>query len=223
MPKNAQTLTIAPEVKAWRDTIKPLKRLGIGLYDQQLWCWGYDIRQTGNLFLRYGFAQYRQDKSCGGTTYTLQLPGGVILRLWAANLVYFDARVGAVHLKRYEFEPRLMPIHHELPYATPVDSIIPQSADECLAAARLAVGCMRWIARYERWVIETAGVAHREASIAAWKQNVVFPIASNEMASLWDESAAAIEAYADARVSDPSGEIIRGTDAKNGVPPSAIP
>jgi hypothetical protein len=201
MPKKPSALVIAPEVKAWRETIKPLKRLGISLYDQQLWCWGYDIRQQGNLLLRYGFAQYRQDKSCGGTAYTVHLPENAVLRLWGGSLVYHDRTLGALHLKRYEFEPRLMPVQYELSYATPENSTIPQNADECLMAARLAARCMCWTAEYERWVVETAGLAHREASVQPWKQNTVFPIAPSEMSALWDECAAAIEIYAAARVS----------------------
>lgn len=200
MPKRQSAPILAHEIKAWRDTVKPLKRLGISLFDQQLWCWGYDIRQQGNLFLRYGFAQYRQDKSCGGTAYTLRMTDGAVLRLWGGNLIYQDAALGALHLKRYEFEPRLMPVQYELSYRTPENSATPQSADECLCAARLAAGCMRWIAGYERWVLETGGQAHREAAVQAWKQNAVFLIAVDEMAALWDESAAAIERYVAARV-----------------------
>jgi hypothetical protein len=195
MSKKQATLPLAPELKAWRDMIKPLKRLGISLYDQQLWCWGYDIRQRGNLLLRYGFAQYRQDKSCGGTTYTLQMPGDTVLRLWGGNLVFYKAELGALHLKRYEFEPRLMPVQYELSYATPEQSAFAQTAEECMNAAHLAGECMRWIAGYERWVIETAGWAHRQAAVQAWKQNAVFLIAAEQMAALWDESADAVTAY----------------------------
>jgi hypothetical protein len=195
MPKNSPIPTLAPEVKAWRDLVKPMKRYGISLLNQQIWCWGYDIREGGNALLRYGFVQFRQEKSCGGSVYSLQLDDGALLRLWGGNVLYHVEGVGALHLKRYEFEPRLMPYGYVLSYAPPEGSGTPQDGEACGRAAQLASACMGWIADYERWVLATVGYEHRHRSVQVWKQNALFLIQVEQMAVLWDEYARGIAAY----------------------------
>ncbi len=195
MPKKTLLPPLAPAVKAWRDTIKPLKLLGISLFDQQLWCWGYDIRQAGNLLLRYGFTQYRQDKSCGGTAYSINLDDGGLLRLWGGNVGFHLDGLATLHLKRYEFEPRLLPRESVMSFAPPDTSGFAVTPADCLRAAQLGASCMRWIAGYERWVVGTVGIDHRGQAVKAWKQNAVFLIDAEQMSALWDESAVALERY----------------------------
>ena len=183
------------EVQAWRGIIKSHKRIGMALLDQQFWCWGYDIREAGNLFLRYGFEQYRQPKESGGTYYTLQPTKGTVLRLWGANLVYRDVDHGVLHISRQWFEPRLLPDDYALSSDVPEASQAPNTPYDCIRAAHLAVRVMQWAANYERWVLETAGLAHRESAVQAWKANAVTLLPAETMGAEWERIAAAVDKY----------------------------
>jgi hypothetical protein len=190
MVRKTNTLPHNPALQAWRDLIKPMKRYGIALLDQQLWCWGYDIRQAENWLLRYGGIQYRQDKSCGGTVYTFESADQMLIRLWGGNVLCMIPSIGMLHLKRYEFEPRLMPLTYTLAYSLPTESTIPESSADIERAAMLAGACMRWIADYEGWILANAGLEHRQRSVKAWNQDAVFTIAPERMSELWADYAA---------------------------------
>jgi hypothetical protein len=173
------------EVLAWRTALKPMKRHGSALQDQQFWCWGFDIREQGNLFLRYGFNKYSQDKSCGGSVYSLVPTDGVSVRLWGGTLIYCDVRYGQLHIKRHDFEPRLLPEDYVPAYALPEGSHTADTAEACQRVAALASDCWRWIAAYERWVLDEAGLLHRQRAVSAWKSNAVMLIEAEQMAAMW--------------------------------------
>lgn len=183
------------EVQAWRGIIKSHKRVGMALLDQQFWCWGYDIREQGNLFLRYGFAPHHQPKESGGTLYTITPTDGTLLRLWGGNLIYRDARYGVLHFNRQLFEPRLLPDDYALSSDLPEGSEIPATPDDCARAAQLTAAVLRWNANYERWVLADAGLAYRERAVQAWKTNAVMLIAAEAMAAEWERIAAGVEGY----------------------------
>lgn len=183
------------EVQAWRSLIKAHKRVGMALLDQQFWCWGYDIREQGNLFLRYGFMPYHQAKERGGTLYTIMPTDDTLLRLWGGNLVYRDTRYGVLHFNRQLFEPRLLPDDYALSSDLPEGSMIPDSAEGCARAAALTTAVFGWIAIYERWVLDVAGLAHREAAVRAWKANAVMLIAAEAMAAEWERIGTGVGEY----------------------------
>jgi hypothetical protein len=183
-----QRAELPDEVRAWRETMRGLKRQGSALLDQQFWCWGCDIRHEENLFLSYGFTQTRASKDCGGTYYTICSTCGGVLRLWGGTAVYMDERLGALLIKRYDFEPRLLPVV-TMPDIPPDKGMLPAATDACARCSELVTAAWRWIADYERWVLDTAGLPHRSRSVSAWKQNAVILTPPEAMAAGWEAMA----------------------------------
>jgi len=172
-----------------------LRRDGRTLLHQQCWCWGADIRRDeGNLLLEYGFVRVRAVASTVGMTsrYTLTPSTGRRIQLWGWGLLYADAR-GALHLGRYQFTPTMA----QDPRAG-LDAFEPQQmtafhAPETLDQGRLSLLMLgeacRWIAEYEQWVLDRAGLDYRREVVGAWKKARV----SAERVSLaWRQLAARI-------------------------------
>lgn len=69
------------------------RRLARELLDQQLWCWGCDIRRPeGNLLLEYGFRAH-QPSAEGHSSTCYELSRDVVrtVLLWAFGASYLDA------------------------------------------------------------------------------------------------------------------------------------
>jgi hypothetical protein len=137
--------------------------------------------------------------------YTLTPATGRRIQLWGWGLLFADVR-GALHLGRYDFTPTVA----QDPRAG-LDAFEPQQmtafhAPETHDQARLALLMLaeacRWIAEYEQWVLDRAGLDYRREVVGAWKKAGV----SAERVSLaWRELAARIGACVDAERSEGSG------------------
>jgi hypothetical protein len=152
-----------------------LRRDGADLLNQQLWCWGYDIRRdAGNLLIAHGFERVpAPEGSSWRSAYHLTLEPGRGVSLWGFGMLYCDAEHGALFLKRFGFQPRLLPdavpprtcfIQEHLPAQR-----TPTTPSECREALLLLRDALEWIAAYETWVLDTAGCAHRQAALDAWR------------------------------------------------------
>ncbi|MDX2140744.1 MAG: hypothetical protein SF123_21855 [Chloroflexota bacterium] len=180
-----QRVELPEEVRVWRETMRGFKRQGAALLDQQFWCWGCDIRHEENLFLSYGFIQTRASKDCGGTHYTICPACGGVLRLWGGTAVYVDEQLGALMIKRYDFEPRLLP-SLIVPDLLPEKGVLPTTSTDFARCSALVAAVWGWIADYERWVLDAFGLPHRTRSVNAWKPNATLLIAPEAMAASWD-------------------------------------
>ena len=57
------------ESARWLGALNNVRKIGTTLLDQQLWCWGQDIRRTeGNALLAYGFTKHRPLEGKHGST-----------------------------------------------------------------------------------------------------------------------------------------------------------
>jgi hypothetical protein len=144
--------------------------------NQQCWCWGCDIRYpAGNLLLRHGATRLRpiEPRSGRSTAYHLQLDGGGGMVLWGFGLAIAPARGLAVLLLRYDPLPRL--IHEVVALRTvwaPSD-LPPYETTDSAPAWWSALAAFRWIASYERWVIEAAGPDWRRHCATSFSASVV--------------------------------------------------
>lgn len=161
-----------------RDVVLPktLRRPGQTLLHLQCWCWGADIRRAeGNLLLEYGFVCARTAAATVGTTsrYTLACSDGVRIQLWGWGLLYADVR-GAFFLGRYQFTPAAAGDPsagldafepHEL-----AGFRAPETPEQLRCQLAMLGDACRWIAEYERWVLDRVGLLYRRDVVGAWKK-----------------------------------------------------
>lgn len=156
-----------------------IKKLGAALLNQQLWCWGQDVRRlSGNALIEYGFeCQRPSEGKRGSTMYTLQPARDCKVILWGFGLFYSQADVGSLFLKRYIFEPKFSP-RTEIPL--PVWSLeqlpefrSPRSNSACNSTRHLLAAALRWVGKYEAWAVENLGLEYRRRCIKEWKEAVV--------------------------------------------------
>ena len=165
------------------------RRRGIALLNQQCWLWGRDtVRAEGNLLLDYGFSRRLSDpEGTSSTQYTLICHGGeeaeqAVVRLWGFGFFYgisgrTPPRVGTgLFLNRFRFVPRMVAEITEFAQAHEMEKLH-RAADLLLLPAAL-----RWIARYERWVLGRCGLSYRQRCLATWKKTKLPP---EEMAEAW--------------------------------------
>ena len=92
----------------WLDALNKVRKIGTTLLDQQLWCWGQDIRRAeGNALLAYGFTKHRPPEGKHGTTaYEWRSSGRSRVVLWGFGFFYGDGDRGGLFLQRYKFAPK---------------------------------------------------------------------------------------------------------------------
>jgi len=143
------------------------------LLHDQCWVWGRDVeRPDGNLLVEFGFV--RVPNSEGRTfAYDLERAGERVI-LAGAGLCYASADSPmAALLGRYDVQPRLL-LRTEVDVArwATVGPGVFQNAgahDEASPFGRLLLaGAVRWIASYEAWVRQVAGVEYRAECLATW-------------------------------------------------------
>jgi hypothetical protein len=149
------------------------------LLDQQMWCWGRDIvRSEGNLLLQFGFRKERPPANTSGcSAYVLTPFPGCQMILWGFGLFFGLASSGGLFLRRYEFNPvwtRLpaLPVIVWRPEGLPAFQP-PRSIPEQNCTQRLLTAAVRWIAGYEQWVLDMAGVEYRRLCLREWHKRII--------------------------------------------------
>jgi len=134
------------------DQVRPL---AAALLDQQMWCWGRDIRwPAGNVLLQHGFKRWRPPEgTIGCTAYQLDLPPDRQVVLWGFGLFFGNRADGGLYLERYTFAPLWTKAGdlraalwrpEDLPELRP-----PQTVAERTSLVRLLASALRWVAAYE--------------------------------------------------------------------------
>ncbi|MCE7948385.1 MAG: hypothetical protein DYG88_13255 [Chloroflexi bacterium CFX4] len=158
------------------------------LLDQQLWCWGCDIRRAaGNLLLAYGFLKLKAPtETHQSSAYTLCFTSGAQITLWAFGVFYGAPPLGGIYLKRGGFAPRYTSTHR-----LPIDSWCaeppcraPATPAQCANVQSLLSALSAWIADYEAWVVAYTAPDYRAACVAAWFAHKR-AIEGNAMVSAW--------------------------------------
>ena len=171
-----------------------LIRLGRELLDQQMWCWGRDIRHSeGNVLCRYGFLPLPPPApDHGSTAYIFSQGSELTIVLWGFGIFCScrDVEHVGLFLKRYDFAPRLTPT------AAPPQAVWapeqlrdlrdPHTPSERTCLQSLFGATLHWIASYEQWVIHRLGLDYRRRCVAGWSRAVV---AAEAMAAAWTQLA----------------------------------
>lgn len=168
-------------------TSSPLSRhsrqMGRVLLQQQCWFFGCDIRRVeGNLLLVHGFTRHRPPAGVEASTqYRLTLADGGLVCLWGFGIFYGDPDVNAgTFLNRFDFDPQLAPRCDFGPDLWQPDGLrglrrVHSTSDARLARS-LVPGVLNWVAQYESWVMEHAGLAYRRECLARWPHASVDPM-----------------------------------------------
>jgi hypothetical protein len=165
-----------------------LRTVGTGLLNQQIWCWGQDIRSpTGNLLLSYGFTRTRPPGAEPGSShYCLRLSERANISLWGFGMFYGHAEFGGLFLQRYAFTlawtpQAALPAHVWTPEQLP-SVAAPRTVVARLHAYRLLFAAVRWIVQYEKWIRDTVGLDYRHQCIARFSASTV---PADEMIGAW--------------------------------------
>jgi hypothetical protein len=173
-------------------TTKPyaaqIKRQGTRLFDQQMWCFGQDIRYPeGNLFLEYGFTRERPPEGINaGSNYIWHGEQHQLLMLWGFGLFYSQQPQGGIFLQRFGFHPHFTSDWQQSQQIwSPRDFsllTLPCCPEEQRTVQNLLVSCLLWIISYEEWIEHRCGHAYRHECLKNWKKHV---IAADQMTVAW--------------------------------------
>jgi hypothetical protein len=158
-----------------------IKRKGTRLFDQQMWCFGQDIRHPrGNLLIEYGFTRERPPEGLSASTrYLWHGEQDQLLMLWGFGLFYTQNHQGGIFLRRFGFRPCFtMDWHQPENIWSPEDFSLlcpPRKPEEQKIAQSLLVACLFWIIGYEQWIQEYYGLAYRKDCLEGWKKRITEP------------------------------------------------
>lgn len=145
------------------------------LMNDQCWCWGQDVLYSGgNLLVRYGLERVAGGGPGGrsaGYTRAINDRGGIWLR--GAGVFYSRGSGAGIFLGRYDVRPRVIacdvpPLEKWSEQGLGAFPLAVASEQGVEAACLLVPEACAWIAGYERWIVETVGVAHREQCLDRW-------------------------------------------------------
>ncbi len=151
-----------------------VRRGGRLLLNQQMWLFGQDIRRPeGNALIEYGFARTKPPEGVkAGSTYAICEPDGISVFLWGFGLFFHHPASGGIFIPRFAFTPRLArfagPPDRSWAWPQLQECRAPRDAGQWATTRRLFIPALRWIAAYERWIVERRGLDYREACIAPW-------------------------------------------------------
>ena len=178
------------ESTRWLVALNKVRKTGTMLLDQQLWCWGQDIRRVdGNALLAYGFTRHRPPEgNHGSPAYEWYGSDRRRVILWGFGFFYGDEVRGGIFLQRYKFAPKQTAV---VDFSLPVWKLgqlpelsQPSDVEAWRRVFSLLTQGLTWIGDYERWIISDYGLDYRQRCIEAWKKKC---IPAHEMAAKWHE------------------------------------
>jgi hypothetical protein len=149
-----------------------MRKVGEALFEQQMWCWGCDVRrEAGNLLLAYGMEKHPSPEPRYHSAYHSPLEADGALTLWGWGLWIAMQNCGSAFISRSNFRVHSSSIVALRP-AVWCEAQLPrfctelsESKSDCLLAT-----AFRWIADYERWLARLVEPNYRECVLAAWPQ-----------------------------------------------------
>ena len=148
------------------------RNLAPKLLDQQLWCWGCDIRRAeGNLLSAYGLVKLSAPEGVKqSSAYTLCFVNGAQITLWAFGVFYGAPERGGIFVKRGGFTALYTPAQR-LPttrWCAAPQGAPPDTAQACAHTVHLLAALSAWIADYEAWIARQTSPDYRAACVEAW-------------------------------------------------------
>ncbi len=166
-------------------------RLCDTLIDQQMWCWGCDVRAESNLLLTYGACRRPSPNPRFHSAYSFALTEARWLTIWGWGMWIADVALGSVFISRTRFRLSFSPDAVLMPEAWCAADLPPipmVSASALPSAGRALVGaCCLWIADYETWLTGYTPDGYRDRAISAYpgRRQHGGGIPSAEMPGMW--------------------------------------
>lgn len=145
----------------------------VPLLDQQMWCWGCDVRRAqGNLLLAYGAEKRPSPDARYHSAYTFQTEEGAVLNLWGWGIWFAQLDQGSLFIGRSRFRMRYSPEVIRMPDAWCARDLPPMigARDETAGepATALLAAALNWIGGYEQWLCSQVGPDYREHILEKW-------------------------------------------------------
>jgi len=145
------------------------------LIDQQMWCWGCDVRRAeGNLLSLYGANKRPSPNPRYHSAYVFQLAEETIVNLWGWGLWIACPHRGSLFIARSRFKTSYTSEVILMPDAwrkrdLPLTELDLNNGD--LEHARdLLATALHWIGDYEAWISTQVASDYRERVLANWPQ-----------------------------------------------------
>jgi hypothetical protein len=167
------------------------------LLDQQMWCWGCDVRRAdGNLLMKYGCVKRPSPDPRYHSAYTFPsaLPGGA-LTLWGWGVWIAAPDHGSLFVSRSRFCARWLLQVDLAPSAWQERDLPPGASQIDLPCAHdLMCAACRWIANYEGWVMDCCNHSYRAQALDAWpaRRKHNGGVSAEHMAARWGDMSSAL-------------------------------
>lgn len=145
------------------------------LFDQQLWCWGCDVRRPmGNLLLAYGAEKRSAPDPRYHSTYIFRTGMDGTISLWGWGLWIAQKGTGSLFISRANFRlsytSDVIPVSDawqpgDLPKTRSLVSLMDEPE-----ASELLAGAFDWTGQYESWLSEQVESDYRSRVIEQWPQ-----------------------------------------------------
>ena len=168
-----------------------VRKRGLDLLSQQIWCWGRDIlRPEGNWLLEIGFERFEPpaDRERCSSVYTLELPLNRRVVLRGFGVFYGDDSLGGIFLPRFEFGPSFAKTSKLecLPWSiVELPTFSAPNNSQRNACAAMTSDLIDWIRSYEETVVRRLGIDYRQSTLHSWDSGNRSIIPAEEMASAW--------------------------------------
>ncbi|NJL53789.1 hypothetical protein HC928_00690 [bacterium] len=164
--------------KSLKETVRipaKIQRNAAALLDQQMWCWGCDVRRTqGNLLLAYGAEKRPAPNARYHSAYTFQLDNDAVLDLWGWGIWFTHKHWGSLFVSRSRCRMRYSSEFIPIPDAWQARDLPPMTGvrddTEAGYAADLLATTLNWIGSYEGWLGSQVEPDYRERVLMAWPQ-----------------------------------------------------
>lgn len=149
------------------------------MFDQQMWCWGFDIREPmSNKLVQYGFGKVRISDDLKIPSQYSIIYKNYLIYLWGFGGLISKDKDHALFIKRFDLYPK------QLEY-------IPEDLKICLYKDiekyfmkdsyrldnihyELLAIFYDMIIDYEQWIIKLMGIGYRENTLSSWiKKKIV--------------------------------------------------
>ncbi len=173
-----------------------IKRWGQMLLEQQMWCWGCDVRRSGgNLLTAYGFKKRSSPEPRFHSAYTYWLDADCALTVWGWGLWIAGQAHGSLFINRtfscirYTPEAELMPQAWQERDLRIQDTVM--NSGSITKSITLMHTALRTVGDYEAWLTTQVEADYREKVISTWplRRRYRGGIPFHEMASQWNDLA----------------------------------
>ena len=173
-----------------------IQRAVIPLLDQQMWCWGCDVRRTqGNLLLAHGAEKRPSPNARYHSAYTFQLDKDAVFNLWGWGIWLAHPHWGSLFISRSRCHVRYSSAFTPMPDAWRARDLPPMTGvredTEAGYADHLLATALNWIGGYENWLGSQVEPDYRERILKQWPQRKRYKggISAAEMPVRWFELA----------------------------------